>query len=109
MRWRLPAYSTFVGAWQMLLVEIDEKVRVKYDHISSFDLKSAALSELDLTAGGLAEDVLASLAGDGGLRVAEDGGCLVASSALDVHEVGVWGGDEPLELVLLLLRLVGGV
>ena len=62
-------------------------IKVKYDHISSFDLKSTALSQLYLPTGGLAQNVLASFAGDGRLGVAEDCGCLVASSTLDVHEV----------------------
>ena len=39
----------------------------------------------------------------------EDGGRLIASSTLNVHEVRVGSRDESLEFMLLLLRLVGWV
>ena len=39
----------------------------------------------------------------------ENGSCFVASRALDVHEVGVGGGHQSFELVLLLFVLQGGV
>ncbi len=42
------------------------------------------------------------------LGVAEHSGDLHAPSALDVHEVGVRGGDEPLQLVLTSLFGSGG-
>jgi len=41
--------------------------------------------------------------------VAEDHCGLVASSAFDVHEVGVGGRHESLQFVALLLGLEGGV
>ncbi len=41
--------------------------------------------------------------------MAEDDGGLVASSALDVHEVGVGGGHQSFEFVALLFGLEGGV
>ena len=41
--------------------------------------------------------------------MAEDDGSLVASSALDVHEVGVGGGHESLDLVFLLFGVEGWV
>lgn len=86
--------------------EDNKKVRVKYDHISSLNLESAAFSKLDLTTSGLAKNVLASVASDGRLGMAEDGGCLIASSTLHIHEVGVGGRNEPLEFMLLLLRFI---
>ena len=39
----------------------------------------------------------------------EDDGGFVASSALDVHEVGVGGGHESLQLVGLTFGFEGGV
>ena len=39
----------------------------------------------------------------------EDGGRLIASSTLNIHEVRVGSRDESLEFMLLLLRLVGWV
>ncbi len=57
------------------------------------------------SAGGLAEHGGASDAEDDRLGVAEDGGDLVASRALDVHEVRVGVLHQPLELVLPLLLL----
>ena len=41
--------------------------------------------------------------------MAEDDCSLVASSALDVHEVGVGGGDQSFEFVALLFSLKSGV
>ncbi len=41
--------------------------------------------------------------------MAEDDGSLVASSALDVHEVGVGGGHQSFEFVVLLFSLESGV
>ena len=77
--------------------------------ISVFDFEGAALSEFALSAGGLAEDVLAVAAGDDGLGMAEDDSGLVAASALDVHEVAVGGGNQTCEFVLVLFGLEGGV
>ena len=54
---------------------------------SVFDLEGAALSQLALASCWFAEDVLAVVAGYDGLGMAEDDGCLVAASALDIHEV----------------------
>lgn len=68
---------------------------------SSFDFECAALCEFALAACRFGEDVLAVVAGDYGLGVAEDHGGFVASSALDVHEVGVGSGDESFEFVAL--------
>ena len=78
-------------------------------HHSGLDFEGAALGKFDLASRGLAEDVLAVVASNRGLRVAEDCGGLVAAAALDVHKVGVGGRNEPLQLVLLLLGLVSGV
>lgn len=41
--------------------------------------------------------------------MAEDDGSLVASSALDVHEVGVGSGHQSFEFVVLLFSLESGV
>ena len=59
--------------------------------------------------GGLAQDGGASDAENHGLGVREDGGNLVTSRALDVHEVRVWVLDQALQLVLALLNFGLGV
>ena len=64
------------------------------------------LSEPCPATGGLAQHGGASDAKDHGLGVGENGGDLVASGALDVHEVGVGVLHQALQLVLALL-LVG--
>ena len=74
-----------------------------------FDFECAAFGDLALAAGGLGEDILAVVAGDDGLGMAEDDVGLVAAPALDIHEVGIGGGDESLELVGLALLFDGGV
>lgn len=56
---------------------------------SIFNFESASFSESTFTSGWLGEDVFTVVAGDDGLGVAENDWGLVASSALDVHEVGV--------------------
>ena len=63
---------------------------------SSLDLEGASLGEFALSSCGLTEDVLAIVAGNDGLGVAEDNCSLVASSALDVHEVGVGSRNQAL-------------
>ena len=76
---------------------------------SSLDLESASFSEFALSSGRFTEDVLAIVAGNDGLGVAEDDSSLVAASALDVHEVGVGVLHQALELVLALLVFGSGV
>lgn len=61
------------------------------------------LCELSTSAGRLAQDGRASRAHDDALRVAEDGGDLVAAGAFHVHEVRVRVLYQALELVLPLL------
>ena len=41
--------------------------------------------------------------------MAEDDCCFVAASALDIHEIGVGGGDKSFEFVLFFLGFKGGV
>ena len=76
---------------------------------SVFDFEGASFGEFALAAGGLAEDVLAVVAGHHSLGVAEDDGSLVASTTLHVHEVGVGGRHQSFELVSLLFGLESGV
>ena len=92
----------FISLWRWIGIN-------KTIHESSLDLERAAFSKFALAAGGLAEDVLAVVAGNDGLGMAEDDCGLVASSALDVHEVGVGRGHEALEFVGLALLLEGWV
>jgi hypothetical protein len=63
---------------------------------SSLDLESTSLGEFALSSCGFTEDVLAVVAGNDGLSMAEDNGSLVAASALDIHEVGVGGRNQAL-------------
>ena len=74
-----------------------------------FNFESAALGDFALASGGLGQNVLAVVAGDHGLGVAEDHGGLAASSAPNIHEVGVGAGHQSLQLVGLSLVLDGGV
>ena len=76
---------------------------------SGLDLKGAAFSELALASSGLGENVLAVVAGNNGLGMAEDNSGLVAAAALDVHEIRVGCGHQALQLVGLPFVLEGGV
>ena len=66
---------------------------------SSFNFKSTAFCEFAFASCGFTENVFAVVAGDNGLGVAEDNSSLIAASALDVHEIGVGGGNESFEFV----------
>merc|ERR1712224_30889 len=76
-----------------------------------FDLlaEGAALGEACDSARRLAKHDVAIAAENDGLRVGEDGGDLKAPRALDVHEVGVRGLNQALELVAALLLAHVGV
>ena len=76
---------------------------------SSFDFECASFCQFALAAGWLAENILAVVASNNGLGMAEDDCSLVAASTLDVHEVGVGGRHEPLEFVGLSLGIKGWV
>lgn len=83
---------------------------LKLETISSgFDLKGATLCEFALAACRLGQDVLAVVASDDSLCVAEDDCSFIAAAALNVHEVGVWGRDESFELMALSFGLKGGM
>ena len=66
---------------------------------SVLDLEGTALGQLALSTCGFGENVLAVVAGDDGLGMAEDNSSLVASSTLDVHKVRVRGWHQSFELV----------
>ena len=51
------------------------------------DLESRSFSDFALPTCGLGEYVLAVVAGDDGLGVAEDNVGFIAASALDIHEI----------------------
>ena len=65
----------------------------------------AAFCKPSLSSGGLPQDCEAANAEDDGLSVAEDSRDLVASGALDIHEVEVGVLHKALQLVLALLVL----
>ena len=66
----------------------------KYGAKSNFDFESASFSEFAFSTWWFGEDVFTVVASDNWLGVTEDSGGLVASSALNVHEVGVGGRYE---------------
>ena len=76
---------------------------------SILDLESWTFGEFALASGGFAENVLAVVAGDDGLSVAEQNGSLITTTAFDVHVVGVRSGNESFEFVSLLFSLESGV
>jgi hypothetical protein len=71
--------------------------------------EGAALGELGLTAGGLAQDGAAGGAKDDGGGVGEDGGDLETAGTLHIHEERIGRLNETLQLVLTSLVLSGGV
>ena len=73
------------------------------------NLECASFRDLALSSGRFGQHVLAVVAGDDGLGMAEDDVGFVAPAAPDVHEVGVGSGDESFEFVGLALLLLGGV
>ena len=73
------------------------------------DLEGASFGNFAFPSGWLGENVLAVIAGNDWLGVAEHNIGFAASSAFDVHEVGVRSGDESLKLVGLALLFDGGV
>lgn len=75
-------------------------VYVKWNE-SEFDFESTAFCEFALASGWFREDVFAVVAGDDVLGVTEDDSCFIASSAFDIHKVGVGGGKESFEFMSL--------
>ena len=69
------------------------------------DLECATLSELALAASGLAEDILAVVAGYHYLGMTKNSINLVASATAHIHKVGVRTRSQAFELVLVLLGL----
>ena len=63
------------------------------------NLKSASFCNLAFATSGLGKHILAVVASNDRLRMAEDHICFTASTALDIHEVRVRGGDESFQLV----------
>lgn len=76
---------------------------------SVLNFEGAAVCDFALASGGLGEDIFAVVAGNDRLGMAEHHIGFAASSALDIHEVGVWGGDKPFKFVSLSLVFVAGV
>jgi len=71
--------------------------------------KAAALGQAALATRGLRKHGGAACAQDNRRSVTEDSSNVEATGALDVHEEGVRGLNEPLKLVLPLLVRLGGV
>ena len=57
------------------------------------NFKCRALSDLAFSSSGFGKHILAVVAGDDGLGMTEHDIGLVAASTLDVHKVGVRGGN----------------
>ncbi len=81
----------------------------KVNNESCFDLEGASFGEFAFSTCGLAKDILAIVACNDGLGMAEDNGGFVASSAFYIHEVRVGGWDQTLELVALSFFFQGRV
>lgn len=75
------------------------------DNLVELATELGSINETSTTTGGVAQDGVASGAGDNSLGVAVNSGNLVTSLALDVHEEGVGALDEAL---LLVLKFLGG-
>jgi hypothetical protein len=56
---------------------------------SIFDLEGTALGEFTFSTSWFRENVLAVVAGDDSLSMAEDYGCFVASSTFYIHKIGI--------------------
>ena len=76
---------------------------------SNFDFESTSFGEFAFSSWGFGEDVFTVVAGDDRLGMAENDWSLVASSAFDVHEVGVGSGHQSFQFVLFSLLFEGGV
>lgn len=64
-------------------------IRIIENKQSSFNLKSASFSKFTFSTSWLAEYVFTVIAGNNGLSMTEYNSGLIASSTLDIHEVGV--------------------
>ena len=91
-----------------VIVEGDSR-DIKKRGQSIFDFECRSFGEFALPSCRFTENVLAIVAGDYGLGVAEDYCGLVAASAFDVHEIGVGGWYESFDFVFLLFGVEGGV
>jgi roadblock/LC7 domain-containing protein len=58
---------------------------------SVFDFEGTSFSEFAFSSWWFSQDIFAVVTGDDWLGMAEDYGSFVASSALDIHKIGVWG------------------
>jgi hypothetical protein len=67
------------------------------------------VSELAFSTSGLAENVLAGVAGDDSLGMTENDAGSVTATALNIHEIRVRHLNESLQLVRLFLFLVTGL
>lgn len=76
---------------------------------SVFNLEGTTLSNLALATSGLGEHILTVVAGDDGLSMAEHNIGLITASALDIHKVGIRGGDKTFKFVGLAFLLDSGV
>lgn len=74
-----------------------------------FNFESTSFSDFALSTCRFSEYILAIVTGDYGLSVAENNIGLVASSAFNVHEVRVRGGDESFQFMCIFLLFKGWV
>ena len=90
----------------MILFGVIEKKKLNKAILrSSFDFECASFCQFALAAGWLAEDILAVVAGNNGLGMAEDDCGFVAASTFDVHEVWIRSRHEPLKFMSLSLGI----
>ena len=79
------------------------------NHGSVLNFEGGSLGKFALATSWFAQNVFAVVASNDGLRMAEDHGSLVASSALDIHEVRVGSRNQSLEFVPVLFGFKGRV
>ena len=87
---------------------MNEKLN-KLQKQSSFNFESTALRKFSFASRRLTENILAIVASDNSLSMAENDGSFVAAPPLDVHEVWVGSGDWLPEFVGFSLCFKGGV
>lgn len=76
---------------------------------SMFDFECTSFSNFTFSSSWFGKDILTVVAGDHRLGMAEDNVGVVASSASDIHEVGVGSWDESFKFVAISLLLFGWV
>lgn len=70
---------------------------------SVLDFESASFCDLTFPTGWFCQNILTIVAGNDSLCMTKDDICFTASSALDIHEIRIWGGDKSFKFMGLSL------